>query len=81
MITGWDRFDKLNDKVKHFILGLIITLLVGFIFSLEYGILVGVSAGVFKEVWDEYTYGGFDAKDLIATLLGVVVGTLIISMI
>ncbi len=72
---------KAQDKVLHFLAGFIITALIGFAISLEYGILAGVMAGVLKEIYDEYKYGGFDSKDLIATLIGVVSGALVVHLI
>ena len=62
-----------KDKILHFIAGLLITLSVGFITSIEYGVLAGVMAGVLKEIYDEIIYGGFDTYDILATFLGVLV--------
>ncbi len=71
---------KAQDKVIHFLAGYTVTAIIGFAISLEYGILAGVMAGVLKEVYDEYKYGGFDAKDLISTLIGVVVGGVVVVL-
>ena len=70
-----------RDKILHVIAGFVITLFVGFIayylcyeYPQGYGILAGVLAGVGKEAFDEYRYGGADFFDLFATIVGVFFG-------
>ena len=43
--------------------------------SALFGIASATVAGLGKELWDEIDYGGFDVKDMGATVLGGVVGT------
>ena len=55
------------DKKLHFLGGACIY------FTVE-SLLVVAIIGLLKEVWDEYDYGGFDYVDLLATVLGGIVG-------
>ena len=69
------------DKKLHFIAGLCISVAAMLLYFYCYGtvnVLFGVGggmvAGVAKEVYDEYDYGGFDYVDMLATWLGAIVG-------
>ena len=44
------------DKLYHFIAGLILSLIGGY-FNPLYGLIIGISAGIGKEVYDYYDYG------------------------
>lgn len=59
------------DKLLHFIAGMIIAGVVGIIpcFA-NYALIVAVIAGVAKEVYDEFSYGGWDSLDLLYTAIG-----------
>ena len=70
----------LKDKGCHLIAGFVITLIVGFLTSVEYGILAGAIAGVGKEVYDYYDYGTFDNRDLFFTVVGTIIGGLILIL-
>jgi len=70
-----------KDKVLHVVAGFVITLSVGFIayylgyeYPQGYGVLAGALAGVAKEAFDEYRYGGADFFDFFATIVGVFFG-------
>lgn len=68
----------MNDKSLHFLAGLTISLLIGFLFwDPIIGSAVAAAIGIAKEVKDEYTYGGFDTLDLLSTALGGFTGSLI----
>lgn len=68
-----------DDKIKHFAAGAFIG---GGVQSIVYsqtrntakaflwGLGSSITIGVLKEVKDEIDYGGFDTKDLLATILG-----------
>ena len=69
------------DKKLHFLAGLCITCTAVLLCYLCYGTVnlwlglgCGMAAGVAKEVYDEYDYGGFDYVDMLATWLGAIVG-------
>ena len=64
-----------SDKMLHFIAGLMITAFVAVIVPrfAPIAMSVAVVAGFAKELRDEIAYGGFDWKDLLATVLGGVV--------
>lgn len=76
------------DKVKHFLGGALIALIVGLAFSRDLDVisasLVGLAAailiGVLKEaVWDNWLKKGTDDKyDMYATALGGVFGALVL---
>lgn len=61
------------DKKLHFRWGCIISLLIGLDNPL-YGLSVGVTAGIAKEVYDYYNYGLFDKYDMYYTWAGAVIG-------
>lgn len=68
----------MNDKVLHFLAGMTISLLIGFLFwNPVIGFTIASALGLAKEVKDEVTYGGFDAVDLLATAFGGFTGALI----
>lgn len=62
------------DKKLHFLCGLLISLLIG-LYNPTYGLLVGMTAGVAKEVYDYFDYGLFDKYDMFYTWAGAVIGT------
>ena len=62
-----------KDKLYHFIAGLILSLIGGY-FNPLYGLILGIFAGVAKEVYDYYDYGLFDKKDMLFTWLGAIIG-------
>lgn len=59
------------DKALCFIAGMLIAGVVGIIpcFA-NYALIVAVVAGVAKEVYDEFSYGGWDSFDLLYTAIG-----------
>lgn len=75
---------KIGANKMHVICSLIITLIVGFIFSPLFGIFVGGVVGLTKELYDELIYRkyskgiGFDKSDLIYDSIGIVIATIIL---
>ena len=66
------------DKYYHFGVGCVIALVIAFITSSIIGALfVTAFIGVAKEFRDEFVYGGFSIADIIATILGGILGVLI----
>ena len=63
------------DKLLHFIAGMLITALVAVVFThfAPLAVAVAVVAGFAKEAYDEWSYGGWDWDDLLATVAGGVV--------
>lgn len=59
------------DKLLHFIVGMLIAGIVGITpcFA-NYALIVAVVAGLAKEVYDEFSYGGWDSFDLLYTAIG-----------
>lgn len=59
------KFFKQQDKQKHLIVGA----LLGFV-----SILLAIAGGLYKEIKDKSQGGKFDPQDLLATILGGLVG-------
>ena len=59
------------DKLRHLIAGMLIAGVVGIIpcFA-NYALIVAAIAGVAKEVYDQYSYGGWCWYDLLYTAIG-----------
>ena len=68
------------DKKLHFIVGLLIAILAGFVIDPITGIGLSIVAGVFKECYDDWKYNGYDIKDMIATWIGGAVGFTLVSL-
>ena len=68
------------DKALHFIAGGLVTAVMAIIIpSVEnYAFIFAILAGVGKEIFDDYTNGGFDGNDTIATTIGGIVAQLFI---
>lgn len=69
------------DKKLHFLAGLVIAILGGVIIDPITGIGLAIAAGIAKECYDDYSYGMFDIKDMIATWIGSVCGFALVSLI
>lgn len=63
---------KEPDKVKHYIVGLSISLLVGILVP-WLGLVLGCVAGAFKEWWDSKGHGVVELMDFVFTALGACV--------
>lgn len=61
------------DKILHFGVCLLLTLVIGY-FSLPLAFLAVLVTGVGKEVYDYLDYGLFSIGDLIADILGFIIG-------
>lgn len=71
-----------KDKLLHFIAGILSTAIVAKLPFMEYfGFVGAIVAGIAKEVRDKITYGGYDWKDLAATIAGGVIMQLFICLI
>ena len=88
-ITSFANAQVQKDKVKHFVAGAVISSVsYAWIYQATHshkkafwgGLGVSILAGVVKESIDQYNYGGFDIKDLGATGLGGVTGTVTIEI-
>ena len=64
----------LGDIGCHIIIGFTLALSFSFMFSSIIGLVVGFAAGVLKEAYDEFDYGGGDFFDLFATMFGTTMG-------
>lgn len=71
----------MNDKALHFIAGFIIALIIAFLSSPLIGFGVSLLAGIAKEMWDSHGHGTVDKNDVIATVFGGAVGSLIVFIV
>lgn len=63
-----------KDKLYHLIAGFLISAILGVRFDPMESLLLGMWAGVGKELYDFYDYGVFDVKDMLFTFLGAFLG-------
>lgn len=70
-----------KDKIYHFIAGFAIALIGGVVLSPIEGIGLAIAAGIFKECYDDYSYGKYDVIDMIATWLGGCVGFTLVALV
>lgn len=66
-----------HDKANHFIYGFMIFILSN-LFLRDYvslGIVFVFAIG--KEIYDQYDYGGFDWKDILATIIPALILTIV----
>ena len=64
------------DKLLHFSFSWAITL-TACLFLGWWGIVIGVVAGVAKEIYDQVSYGGWSWGDLLAVGIGIALSVLI----
>jgi len=73
------------DKVKHFIVSMLIVLIYYIFFNdARLGMMLSLAVGILKEGYDEFIAGPhtrWDWKDITADCVGVIVGGLICSLI
>lgn len=69
-----------SDKMLHFIAGLMIVAVTAIVFpcAANYAVVSAIIAGFFKEAIDEFDYGGWSWRDILATVIGGVVMQIII---
>jgi len=65
------------DKRLHFAAGLIISVIIGYYSSPEWGLFAAMFAGLMKELRDWGCYRGFDWRDMMATWLGGLLGMIL----
>lgn len=61
---------KQPDKRKHFIVGMLISLVIGSLLGWWCGFLAAIIAGVVKEWWDSKGHGAVEAMDVVFTVMG-----------
>lgn len=78
---------KLGDKKMHVLCGFISTLLIGLLFNVVTGVMIGCIVSLAKEMYDEVLYRqgddieGFNKSDLAYSILGVVIAAIILIII
>lgn len=75
-----DQIKKIlkNDKALHLICNFIIVVVLGFTFNIVTGISIALIASLSKELYDEIKYKGWSWDDLIADLIGIVLGIIVV---
>lgn len=58
-----------QDKANHFIYGLLIFLLSNVFLNNLFSLIVVIIFAIIKELCDQVKYGGFDWKDILATII------------
>ena len=69
-----------KDKQYHFAAGALIALLMGIIIDSVTGMGLAIVAGVAKECYDDYRYGGFSWQDMLTTWVGGCVGFTLLNL-
>lgn len=77
MINQIKKFPK-NDKVLHLICCFAIVVIFGSIMNVVSGIALALIASFGKEAYDEVKYKGWSWDDLLADLIGIVLGILVL---
>nr|DAI51220.1 MAG TPA: putative periplasmic lipoprotein [Caudoviricetes sp.]DAQ75777.1 MAG TPA: putative periplasmic lipoprotein [Caudoviricetes sp.] len=77
MINQIKKFLK-NDKVLHLIYCFAIVVIFGSIMNVVSGIALALIASFGKEAYDEVKYKGWSWDDLLADLIGIVLGILVL---
>ena len=67
------------DKIKHFGVCLLLTVLVGCLLTPLAGIIVALLTGMGKELYDRMQGGPFDWLDIAADAAGTLVGAMLLS--
>ena len=67
-----------NDKVLHLICCVAIVVIFGSIMNVVSGIALALIASFGKEAYDEVKYKGWSWDDLLADLIGIVLGILVL---
>jgi len=67
-----------QDKANHFIYGIVIYFITNLVFGVFIAVMIGVIAGIGKEVYDElHDNHVSDWKDAAVTMAGVLLGVLL----
>ena len=67
-----------NDKLIHFLGGLVIALLAGLFLDAWIGLAAAVVVGIGKELVDRMGFGTVDKWDAVATIVGGLLGFILI---
>lgn len=77
MINQIKKFLK-NDKILHIICCFAIVVIFGLVLNIVSGIALALIASFGKEAYDEVKYKGWSCDDLLADLIGIVLGVLVL---
>jgi hypothetical protein len=63
-----------DDKLLHFSFSLNLMFIIHLFFELSIALFITLLIGLLKEIYDEYYGSGFDFKDILANLIGIIMG-------
>lgn len=73
---------KYNDKLLHFSISAVLTVLLSLLIGFEVATLIVITIGIGKELWDKYIRDKvFSVPDLMADGSGIVIGLVIFTLI
>lgn len=71
------NFINQKDKIYH-ICANIILILIGNIINVVFGVVLAILASLGKEIYDMKNSSGFSKQDLVADLIGIIIGILLV---
>lgn len=69
---------KNNDKVLHLLANLFTVIFFGLIFGTLQGIITAIFVSLCKELYDKYIGNKFNWDDIVADIIGILIGLFII---
>lgn len=65
-----------TDKLLHILVNVLIVSVLSLFIGTLAAVMIAAMVSVFKESYDQITYNGWDNKDLLADLIGILIGIL-----
>lgn len=65
-----------TDKLLHILVNVLIVSVLSLFIGTLAAVIIAAMVSVFKESYDQITYNGWDNEDLLADLLGILIGIL-----
>jgi hypothetical protein len=59
------------DKIAHFSVSFVIVACLNVLVGMWLALIITLAVGVCKELYDQYSYGGFSCLDLLADVSGI----------
>lgn len=65
-----------TDKLLHILVNVLIVSVLSLFIGTLAAVIIAAMVSVFKESYDQITYNGWDNEDLLADLIGILIGIL-----
>lgn len=65
-----------TDKLLHILVNVLIVSILSLFIGTLSAVIIAAMVSVFKESYDQITYDGWDNKDLLADVIGILIGLL-----